>query len=378
MKIKYQVIVFIAILVASSPVCFSQMSLKDSNLITEFGKHLSSDLKKDNVHGSMSAAIIKNDHVIWEAAFGYASANKDMAADTGTIYRVGSITKTFTATLLMQLVEEGKIKLDDPVENYVPEVKSLKGYSNKTMITLRQLASHTSGLKREPDMPGASVGPMEQWESILLSCIPYTSFKSRPGTAYQYSNMGYALLGLGLERASGVPYIQMLKERILVPLHMDDTFFSVPENKISRLAEGIANYDESIMDKVNSSPSLQGIIYNFGGYNVPNGGIYSTPGDLAKFIISLTGKTYLLKPESLKEMQVIPPAGRNYGLGLTISKGKQMDQIGHSGGVPGYRAQFLVEQRSGYAVILMRNYNNGKTNLGSDLQKLILKLVKDE
>ena len=234
--------------------CSGQESSRDSSIITEFSKRLSIDTKKDDVHGSISAAIIKNDKVIWAGAFGYATRDKDIAADTNTIYRIGSITKTFTATILMQLVEERKVKLDEPVEKYVPEIKSLKGYSDKTIITLRQLASHTSGLKREPDMPGASLGPVDQWESKLLSSIPYTSFKSSPGTCYQYSNLGYALLGLTLERASGVPYIQMVQQRIFTPLHMDNTFFLMPENKMAELAEGIVNFKKNLRDKIKKSP----------------------------------------------------------------------------------------------------------------------------
>ena len=158
----------------------------------------------------------------------------------------------------MQLVEERKVKLDDPVEKYLPEIKSLKGYSDKTIITLIQLASHTSGLEREPDMPGASLGPVDQWESKLLSGIPYTSFKTIPGTSFQYSNVGYALLGLTLERASGVPYIQMVQQRIFMPLHMDNTFFSVPENKMADLAEGFLSSKENLRNEYKRKPFIAG------------------------------------------------------------------------------------------------------------------------
>ncbi len=203
------VCMFVYALMAPYQFCFGQESSRDSGIIAEFGKRLRIDTKKDNVHGSISAAIIKNGRIIWTGAFGYATRYRDIAADTSTIYRIGSITKTFTAVILMQLVEGRKVKLDDPVEKYVPEIESLRGYSDKTIITLRQLASHTSGLKREPDMPGASLGPVDQWESKLLSCIPNTSFAGSPGTMFKYSNIGYALLGLTLERTTGVPYIQI-------------------------------------------------------------------------------------------------------------------------------------------------------------------------
>jgi CubicO group peptidase (beta-lactamase class C family) len=363
-KAFFIVSMFIYALIAPCQYCSGQESARDSSVITRFGERLSRDIKKDGVHGSISAAIIKNGKVIWAGAFGYATRDKDIAADTSTIYRIGSITKTFTAAILMQLVEERKVKLDDPVEKYLPEIKSLKGYSDKTIITLRQLASHTSGLNREPDMPGASLGPVDQWESKLLSSIPYTSFNSSPGTHYQYSNIGYALLGLTLERASGVPYIQMVQERIFTPLHMDNTFFSVPENKMAELAEGFVNSSQEVLDST------------LGGYTVPCGGIYSTPVDLAKFVIALMGKTPLLQPESLREMQVIPPGGRYYGLGLMLARFGKLDFIGHGGLVRGYLAQFSIEKNNVYASILMRNYNRGRTNLGLGSRKLLSTLSK--
>jgi CubicO group peptidase (beta-lactamase class C family) len=379
MKIKtlFFVLMLICTLIVPYRYCAGQGSPGDSRVITQFANRLSSDTKKDDVHGCISAAIIKNGKVIWAGAFGYATRNKEIAADTNTIYRIGSITKTFTAAILMQLVEEGKVKLDDPVEKYLPEIKSLKGYSDKTVITLRQLASHTSGLEREPDMPGASWGPVGQWESKLLSCIPYTSFKSSPGTGYQYSNIGYALLGLTLERASGVPYIQMVQQRIFTPLHMDNTFFSMPENKMAELAQGIVISRKNLNDEINKSQSLQdGLDSTLGGYTIPAGGIYSTSLDLAKFVIALMGKTPLLEPESLREMQVAPPGGRYYGLGLMLARYKKLDFIGNGGLVSGYLAQFSIERNNVYAAILLRNYNRGKTNLALGSRKLLNKLSK--
>ena len=374
-KTLFVAFVSISALIAPYQNCAGQASSRDSSVIAEFGNRLSSDLKKDDVHGSISAAIIKNGKVIWAGAFGYATRNKNIVADTNTIYRIGSITKTFTAVILMQLVEERKVKLDDPVEKYLPEIKSLKGYSDKTIITLRQLASHTSGLERGPDMPGANRGPVDQWESKLLSCIPNTSFNTSPGTSYHYSNIGYALLGLTLQRASGVPYIQMVQQRIFIPLHMDNTFFSVPENKMADLAEGFLSSNENLENEINESPSSQERIDStLGGYTVPCGGIYSTSADLARFVIALMGKTPLLEPESFREMQVVPPGGRYYGLGLILGRYHKLDFIGNGGFVQGYLAYFSIEKNNVYAAILIRNYNRGKTNLVVDSRKLLNRL----
>ena len=106
--IKTLSVAFLAIssLIAPYQYCSGQESSRDSSLIAGFAERLSNDVKKDNVHGSISAAIIKNGKVIWAGAFGYASRDKDIVADTNTIYRIGSITKTFTTTILMQLVKK--------------------------------------------------------------------------------------------------------------------------------------------------------------------------------------------------------------------------------------------------------------------------------
>jgi len=354
------------------------MSSGDSGVIAKFADRLRNDVKIDAVHGSISAAIVKNGRVIWAEAFGYAARDKNISADTGTIYRIGSITKTFTATILMQLVEEGKVKLDESVEKYLLEIRSVKGYSTNTVITLRQLASHTSGLNREPDLPGSYLGPVDQWESKLLSCIPYTSFKSSPGTEYHYSNIGYALLGLTLERASGIVFIKLMQKKIFTPLHLDNTFFLVPQGKMAELAGGFVNFRDDKSEEISTSAqSQQGVDSALGGYIIPCGGIYSTARDLAKISIALMGKTPLLDPGSLREMQIPALGGRQYyGLGLMLGAYRKLGFIGHGGVIRGYNAQFSIEQNNVYAVVLLRNYNFGKTNLVVDSRKLLSKLSK--
>ena len=366
MKLKYLPFLLLAALITSSQFCLGQLNPKIAPIVKQFENQINADLMKDNLHGSISAAIIKNNKVIWSGAFGYAKREKDAPANTGTIYRIGSITKTFTAALLMLLVEDGKLKLDDPVENYLPEIKKLQGYDADHKITFRQLASHTSGLDREPAMKYADAGPLGQWEEKLLSCIPHTSFISKPGARFFYSNIGYALLGLAISRAAGVPYMQLVQQRILAPLHMDDTFFALPNDQIDRLAEGMSNNGKN----VNTAQPLFELKGR--GYKVPNGGIFTTPNDLAKFVLSLMGYHPLLTAKSRAQMLVIPPGGDNYGFGISIFNKPPLNVIRHNGSVPGYTATYSIEQDSRYAVILMRNYNDGST----DMDKVALDVLK--
>jgi len=257
--------------------------------------------------------------------------------------------------------------LDDPAENYVPEVKNLKGYSADTKFTIRQLASHTSGLSREPDERGADVGPIEKWQDKLLSIIRQTGFNSKPGKQFFYSNIGFAILGLALERATGVRYIQMIQQRIFKPLHMNNSFFIMTPDKLPQLAQGIFNDRNGSTNTKLPVTELEGR-----GYKVPNGGIFTTPNDLSKFVIAMMGKSDLLKPSSLKEMRSAPAGGKDYGLGLMLFKNGQLGMIGHSGVVPGYTSQFLINRDTGYAVILMRNYNFGST----DMERVAVDLLK--
>jgi CubicO group peptidase (beta-lactamase class C family) len=357
----------VAILLFPFSYSFAQLTPRESKALASFHKDLAGDLKSDNLHGSISAALVKDGRIIWTEAQGDAATGPagTVPADTGTEYRICSITKMFTATLLLQLVEEGKVHLDDPVEKYVPEVKSVQGYAGQSRITLLELASHTSGLRREPDLADRDEGPVDQWENKLLTCIPATSFDHWAGTGFLYSNIGYALLGLALERAAGKPYIQMVQERIFTPLHMDHSFFSVPEDRRTSLAQGMDNNRTGIINTQLPLSQVEGM-----GYRVPNGGIWSTPADLGRFVIGLTSGV-LLRPESIKEMEKVPHGGKNYGLGLMILT---PFYIGHSGSDPGYTSALVIDPKGKYAVILLRNYNIGATNLIKASEELLDRL----
>lgn len=173
MKIKSLPFLFvIALLLCGGPASGQHRSQEDS-VINQFEKQLGDDVANDGLHGTISAAVIVQHQMIWSGAVEYIRRDSRTQTDTNTLFRIGSITKTFTATVLMQLLEEGKIKLDDPVEQFLPEIKYLPGYHAENKIAFRQLASHTSGLNREPGRKGADIGPVADWESKLLKCIPY-------------------------------------------------------------------------------------------------------------------------------------------------------------------------------------------------------------
>lgn len=337
-------------------------------IINQFESQLKSDLTKDSLGGSISAVIIRENKVIWSKAFGF--ANRENLADTTTIYRAGSISKSFTAFLMMQLMDEGIIKLDDPVELYLPEIRKLLGYSDSTKITFLQLASHTSGLSREPQLENADSGPIDEWERKLVASIPTTYFISTPGTKYSYSNIGFGILGLALSRAAGKPFMQLVQEKIFVPLEMKHSFYVIPDELEETLAVGMEGGPSEKIDT--ESPKAE---HNGRGYKVPNGGIYSTPNDLARFMISNLGYSLILKKESLDFMQTEKgPEPNKYGVGFMIFHNDQVSIVGHNGKLPGYTSQFAFEKHSKFGVILMRNYSWGATDLDKASFILLSKL----
>ena len=347
-------------------------------IIDEFEDQLKKDVNDDNLNGSISAAIVKKNKIIWSQAFGAATINGASFANPNTIYRAGSIAKSFTAFLMMQLVQNATIELDDPVEKYFPEVREIEGYSNSTQITFHQLASHTAGLTREPKLDKADSGPIEEWENKVLQAIPKTSFESQPGENFSYSNIGYGILGVALSRAAQQPFIEMVEAKIFKPLNMDDSFFVVPKHKLENLAQGIGGGPFG-----DEEPDIEGPHHEHQGrgYKVPNGGIYSTPTDLGKFLICAMGHTDLLEKKYLEIMhtnQTPEKTYHAYGLGFQLYQDSKIKLVEHSGGVPGYSAYFGFEKEYEYGVAIMRNYNWGTTSWDFDPKILLRKLVAFE
>lgn len=338
--------------------CFAQLNGDRIEVLSKFANTLRRGVNDDGLNGSISALVIKDGKVIWTCSYGNIDPNKNTPVDTNTIYRIGSITKTFTATLLMMLVEEKKISLDDAAEKYVPEIKNLRGYTNGTKITIRQLASHTAGIERDGKIIDAFYGSTDVWEDKLIEAIPSPSIVNKPGSAWLYSNIGFSILGLALERAAHKPYIEMIQQRILSPLHMNNTFFILDVDKWPRLASGLDNTNGAVDIKQPLKSHNNGM-----GYTTPNGELYSTPGDLAKFVMSMMDNSALLQKSSLRKMRTPAPNSKDYGLGLFLPASNFITTFGHDGLVSGYNTAFVVAPDTVYAIILMRNYNTGSTNL---------------
>jgi CubicO group peptidase (beta-lactamase class C family) len=344
--------------------------------LQRFAEQVARDVEADGV-GGIAVGVAVDGDLVWARGFGWADRDRRTPMGTSAVSRTGSISKSVTAVLLMQLVDQGVVSLDDPVERYLPEIRGLVDPPAGTgAVTLRGLASHTSGLVREPELPGAASGPIEQWEERVLASIPATGFAHAPGEAYLYSNIAFGILGLALERAAGRPFMEMVEEEIFRPLGMTGSTFVVGDELLPRLAAGYQNGRDGSID--GGVPAAE---HAGRGYKVPNGGVYSTVADLGRFAGAMSGTPGLriLSETARAEMlrvQTPEDPRRGYGIGFTVrvdDDGRRI--VSHGGSVSGYTAHLAFDPEARVSVILLRNYGSGATNLGEAAAALVRELT---
>lgn len=335
---------------------------------------VAAELAKDN-QGSATVGVIAGRDLVWAKSVGYADMEKKTPATTDSVYRIGSITKQFTALMLLQLVEEGKVRFSDSVEKYLPEINRVQGRQAwYPPITLIQLATMTSGLDREPaDLATYLKGPVSAWEKVMLSALPQVRFAYEPDTRYLYSNVGYAILGAALGRAAGKPYVDYVRERIFLPLQMPNTAFEPNPVIQPRIAKGYGISGDGRTDAETPAREHEGR-----GYKVPNGAIYTTVGDLAKFVAFELGQgpDNVLKQKTWEDNLSRTNSSSNdfssgYGVGFMVTRRGEFVYYGHSGSVAGYNASAVFERRSRTGVIVLRNVGGGKFSVGGLAERIL-------
>ena len=336
--------------------------------LSEFSERVAADVEEDGV-GGMTVALARHGEVLWSESHGWADPDASVPATRETIYRTGSISKSVTAVLLAILAQDGVVGLDQPLAELVPEIAEMADRPPEADPSLRQVASHTAGFAREPGLEGAATGPIEGWTARILESIPATGYRTPPGAEYAYSNIGFGILGFGLERAAGEPFMEQVTERIFVPLGMTGSTFVVGDELLAALARGHANGGDG---EVNTERPAREHVGR--GYKVPNGGVYSTVDDLARFAAGVMDGPLLDDAIRAEVLSVQTPENPDsgYGLGFSIRTVDGRVFAGHGGSVSGYTAHLLFEPATGLTVVLLRNYNRGRTPLGEAARSLLL------
>lgn len=326
--------------------------------------------------------VADKDKVLSVEAVGYAdiSAKRPMLVDM--LFWIASMSKPITGAALMILVDEGKVKLDDPVEKFLPEFKGMmvkeKGKDARKPsrpMTVRDVLNHTSGL------PFGS--PQETTIDVLPLADAVRSYtklplNSDPGTKYAYSNAGINTAGRIIEVVSGMPYEKFLDTRLFGPLGMKDTTFFPNAEQLKRLANTYKpNKDKSGLEVMKINP-LKQPLSDPKRYPCPGGGLFSTAGDIGVFCqMVLNGGTYkgkrYLSEAAVKEMssrQTAKEIPTSYGLGWSVGNGS----FGHGGA---YATNMTIDTKRGLVTVFMVQHS-GFANDGGKSQGAFRKAAEDQ
>jgi CubicO group peptidase (beta-lactamase class C family) len=329
------------------------------------------DLLAEHHLPGAAVGVVRGDSLAWSSGFGFADLESARRPDAGTVYRVASISKTVTATAIVQLRDRGRLSLDDPLVAHIPEFSAVRVHHGRVEdVTLRRLLSHRSGLISE--------GPFSYWDTMefpemggILAALPRTEVVLAPDAGAKYSNLGFALLGEVVARQSGQPFESYARQAIFEPLGMAASSFTPDEALLDRMATGYLPHPfEDWPQPAGHSPA-RGL--------AAAAGLYTTVSDLGRWIaFQLTAAppavgtaaaptedeapprpAAVLSPRSLDEMHAPQAIDAEWTearcLGWAGRRRGDHVFIGHGGSIHGFITHILFHKVSRTGVIVLTN-----------------------
>lgn len=310
-----------------------------------------------------AVAVVKGNDTLLLKGYGKADMEWDIAMPADAVFEIGSVTKQFTAAAILQLRDEGKLSLDDDITKWIPD------FPTKHKLPLRRLLDHTSGLKGITEMPefGVLVRSMQPRDSALALIKRYP-VQFAPGEAQVYNNSAFWLLGLVIEKASGMTYENYVEQRMFAPLGMKRSSYCNSDEVVERRAHGYG---------------IQGAVVRRAPMNIHRwpfaaGSLCSTAGDMITWLKALHGGK-VLTPKSYTEMTT--PSALNdgtplrYGMGLGIGTDiRGLRAIGHGGAITGYVAEATWYPDADLYVVMLVN-SNGNVDPGAFAGELAAEIL---
>lgn len=312
------------------------------------------DMDKNAVAG-LSIAVVDDQQIVWAEGFGYADREREIPATAETLYRAGSITKLLTATAAMQLAEQGRLDIDRPLTDYLPNFTIRSRFPGAAPITPRQLMTHHAGLPR--DRAKGFMNPDPRPFDLLTEDIRDDDLAYPPGQLFYYSNLGVTLLGSAIQRVSGRPYAEHMRQSVLAPLGMVNSSFDTGLSPSPLMARGYRGKDAA------TEPPLR---------DVPAGGLNTNVIDLSRFISMIfaggsSGNHRLLQPQSVAEMLRPQSADAPLDLNFHIGLGWMLSNLGaspienagpvahHSGATAFFRSRLYILPEHKLGVVVLAN-----------------------
>lgn len=326
----------------------------------------------------MAIMVSQHGELKFEKYYGFRNVEEQLQVTPNTIFGVASITKSFAALAIMQLVDQGKLTTDDTVKKWLPEFR-LSNQAYEDHVTIHHLLTHTSGLPGlqainhiraesihdDPDgtyLFGALPLPIKQAKTVvdLLEIMGEESYSllGAPGEAFNYSNEGYALLQEIIERASGKSFISFVETYIFEPLHMKNSVFLTTDLNDKADVTELYGYTQEEKKTVIHSPAWWdvGDIYS-------SGSLKSSVRDVMKYLDvyrldGIVNGVRIVSEESLEKMtstQAVTPNVNKYGYGLQIGHQSELEWIGHGGGIKGVSSTMQMVKAYGITVVVLAN-----------------------
>jgi D-alanyl-D-alanine carboxypeptidase len=346
------VIAFIPVIIfglVASPGARLDKPAPPSPLESQVDGIVSAAMKEQSVPG-VSVAVARRGRMAVSKGYGLANVELDASASPATVYRIGSITKQFTAAAIMRLVDSGKITLDDPIEKFLPEFPV-----GDRRITVRHLLTHTSGIKSYTSLGPKfwDVSRLDYQHDQLLALFKDEPPDFQPGEKYLYNNSGYYLLGVILEKVAGEPYAAYMQKTMFGPLGLTSTLYCDIAPIIKHRASG---YEVRGGQVVNASPLSMNAPFSAGA-------LCSSVTDLVTWTDALMGGK-VVSAASLAQMRT--PATLNdgkpttYGLGLGIVERDGQKVISHGGGINGFTSFLTYAPENGTTIAVLTNSGGAK------------------
>lgn len=299
---------------------------------------------------SAGAAVLVavDGEIAYQRGFGYADIGNEVAVTPDTKFRIGSITKQFTAAAILKLQEEGRLKVTDQLSNYFPD------FPRGDEVTLHHLLTHTSGIHSytsEPDFIDKVI--VEANPDSMIADIRGFAYEFDPGEEWLYNNSGYYLLGRIIESVSGKSYEEYLEETFFEPLHMDDTGVHHATDILDKEATGYSYVNGTLKKALDWNMSWAG----------GAGALYSTVGDLYRWnealyngtILSEASRTAAFTPVVLSDGTTDTPLGGEYGYGIVIGELRGLVEISHGGGLHGFVSHLARYPQKNLTVCVLSN-----------------------
>ncbi len=290
-----------------------------------------------------SVIVVRGDHVVFRKSFGLANVEERIATTPDTHYRLASVTKQFTAAAILTLAGQNKLSLDDSVRRWLP---SLPPYADA--ITIRHLLTHRSGLIDYEDvMPSTTTVQLKDADVLLLLETQSTTYFP-PGSSYRYSNSGYSLLALIVEKSSGKRFADFLREQIFTPLGMTTTV--AHEEGVSKVVNRAYGYSRAVSSWHRTDQSLTSAVLG-------DGGIYTSVDQLVPWLHALDQGRFA---EASVPRTITDKKGVSYGFGWRISEHDGRRMVWHTGESIGFRNAVVRFPDEKLSVVVLTNRDEGE------------------